>query len=202
MRKATIVTVLVGILVFTMQCSKIESLDNLNGRTELTSAPIDNTSYFITPDGLLDSVIVHIDSIRWVYEFPTAGSSSLSIVMSGKISGMNYDVSLDSIINRQTDLEVETYTASVPGMVSVTHDSVGVFIDTVLIDTFYHPGASIPPQPENSRLFVRNISQRFDIDTIKVADTLNLSDTILVFDTLQVRDTIQELDTLPLVNPW
>jgi hypothetical protein len=139
------VILLVSTVVLMMQCSEKESLNSLMGRTEIASAAIDDTLYFIGPDSLLDSAIVYSDPVLWLYKFPTEGSSSLSIIMKGW---------------SQADLEVETYVNGVTGTVPLARDSLGVFNDTVLIATT--PRSEVVSPPQNSRLFVRNGDQMLD----------------------------------------
>jgi hypothetical protein len=145
MRQATMVIFLASILVLLMQCSEKESLNSLMGRTEIASAAIDDTLYFIGPDSLLDSVIVYADPVLWLYKFPTAGSSSLSIIMKGW---------------SQADLEIETYVNGVTGAVPLDRDSLGVFIDTVLIATT--PRSNAVPPLQGSLLFAKVGDQILD----------------------------------------
>lgn len=119
MRQVTMVTLLVSILVLILQCSENESLNVFNGRMETVSAP-DTLWYIVgavSPDAMQDTLLVRTDSIRWVYEVPSGGSSGVSIIMSGQISGKSSIDSLNPIIGGgiigNTDLEVETHTDSV-----------------------------------------------------------------------------------------
>jgi hypothetical protein len=201
MRQVTMAALLVSILAFTMRCSDKEPLTNLGGTTQVAAAAVVDSFYFLRQnDGSLDSSILRTDSIRWLYMFPTGGSSSTSLIISGSIRGKGSIDSLDTMVMKSTDLEVETYTGSVPGIVRIAYDSMGVFSDTVPITASRQSGVILPPQ--NSRLFVRRIYKVFSIDTMKVADTLHVPDSLQVFDTLSARDTIQVLDTIPLANPW
>ena len=195
MRHLTMVALLVSIFVFAMQCSDKEPLTNLGGTTQIATAAVVDSFYFIRQnDGSLDSSILRTDSIRWMYKFPAGGSSSTSLILNGFVRGKSSVDSLDTTVIKSTDLEVETYTGNVPGIVRIACDSMGAFSDTVPITTSQQSGVILPPQ--NSRLLVRRIYQVFTIDTVTV------NDTVQTFDTTQVRDTIQVLDTIPLANPW
>jgi hypothetical protein len=146
MRQVTMVTLLVSILVLIMQCSENEALNSFNGRMEIASAP-DTNSYVVPPDTIPN--ILRTDSIRWVYEFPSGGSSSVSIIISGQcITGQI-----------RLDLGVETYTDSVTRTVPLAQDSIGVFIDTVPIATSPRSGLILT---QSSRLFVSSGGQILD----------------------------------------
>lgn len=192
MRQAITAAFIATIAAFVLQCGDTESLDSFQGKTELLSTAIADTFYFVNsavnPDGdavldtvsFLDSVMLHIDSVRWMSEFPTGGPSTLSVIISGQISAMSYNDSISSVVVRDTKLEIETHIDDVTDTVSIVQDSTGLFCDTVLISNSEQSGVILPPQ--DSRLFVKRIYQ--------------------VIDTLPVRDTIEVLTTLPLINPW
>jgi hypothetical protein len=160
MRQVTMVTLLVSIFSLIMQCSENAPLETFNGRMESVCDPfmypkrvaytrdsIIDTSTVIFKDtgyvfvrkiiSVTDSVPEISDSIRWVSEFPAAGPSRVSIILSGKTA---------------MDLEVETHTDSVPGTVPLTRTSDGVFNDTILIAASPLPGLILTT---SSRLIVK-----------------------------------------------
>jgi hypothetical protein len=110
---------------------------------ETTSVAINQLFYFPQSDGFMDSVTVHTDSIKWLYEFPSTGPSSVSIIISGK---------------SQADLEVETYTNGVTSTVLLVSHTAETITDTIpFIDTV--PIASSPLSglilTQSSLLFVK-----------------------------------------------
>ena len=143
MRNMTMMTLLASIVVLTMRCGGNESLSDLSGRMETTSVAVNNLFYIVQPDVFLDSVTVHTDSIKWIYEFPSIGPSSVSVIISGK---------------SQVDLEVETYTNGVTSIVPlVSHTAETIadtipFIDTVPIAASPLPGLILT---QSSLLFVK-----------------------------------------------
>ena len=139
MRRATTATLLTGISLLIMMCSENESLNDLNGIMEITCAP-DTNQYIVYADSLLVNIMtVRRDSIRWVYEVPSGGTSSVSVVISGQIEGTCSVGTLDSVVNstivENSRLEVAAYSSSgdVASIVPLAHDSFGRFSDTVLI---------------------------------------------------------------------
>ena len=160
MRQVTIVTLLVSIFVLIMQCSENGSLNSFNGRMETVSAPIIK-AYPFAPYFYR----MRTDSIKWVYEFPSGGSSRVSIILSGLIQTDSTDTTIDiGIGQNHIDLEVETHTESVPGIVHLAFDSVGGFLDTVPISA--SPLSVILPQ--SSRLFVK--IGDYTLDTIQLVN--------------------------------
>ena len=146
MRHVITMMLLVSILVLIIQCNRQESINSLMGRTEIATAP-DTSLYEIgpfPPDEVPISASVITDSIRWVNEFPSGGSSSLKIIISGQ---------------SQLDLDVETYLDGVTTTVPLIRDNTGIFADTVQI-------AATPLSEviltESSRLFVRYGDQVLD----------------------------------------
>jgi hypothetical protein len=157
MRQAAMVTLVAGILVLIMQCGENTPLETFNGRMVSTCDPIKKVAYtrdsvsdtgvvIFTDTGYVverkpitvtDSVPEVSDSIRWVSEFPSTGPSRVSIILSGK-SGL--------------DLEVETHTDNVPGIVPITRDGDGGFNDTILIAVSPLPGLILTT---SSRLIVK-----------------------------------------------
>jgi hypothetical protein len=143
MRQTAVVVALLGILVATMQCSDDESLSDVpTGRATL-ACPADTMWYIILPDTVTPWCVT-IDTLIWMYDFPPGGPSSVSIILGGY---------------SQLDLEVETYTDSVPGTVSLLRDSLGMYTDTVLIDQSAVSGIILP---RSSRLFVSSGGQALD----------------------------------------
>jgi hypothetical protein len=140
MRQVTMVALLVGVLVLMMQCSENGSPTSVMVSTNIPAVP-DTFSYVfepVLPDSVPVTLEVFIDSIKWLYDFPSSGSSSLSIMISGE---------------SQLDLAVETYIDGVTGTAPLVRDSVGVFIDTVRIAASYQSGLILM---QSSRLFVKS----------------------------------------------
>ena len=158
MRKATMVTLLASILVLIMQCGENEPLHNFNGRMEIVSDSI-TREYPFAPYIFR----MRTDSIKWVHEFPSQGPRSVSIILSGQIQTDSADIDI-GIGQNHLDLEVETHTDSVPGIVRLAFDSVGGFLDTVPIAA--SPLSVILPQ--SSRLFVK--IGDYTLDTIRLVN--------------------------------
>jgi hypothetical protein len=161
------VTLAASFVVSILQCSTNESLNSFNGRMETVSAPIERAHLFRPYNYRMRT-----DSIRWVNEFPSEGPSRVTIILSGQIQTDSLDPT-DNPINipigqNHLDLGVETYTGSVPGIVPLAFDSVGGFLDTLLIAASPLSGFILH---ESSRLFVK-----------KVIDT----STTIMFDTIQL----------------
>lgn len=165
MRRVTVVTLLVSIFVLIMQCGGDESLNSFNGRMEIVSAPIAK-AYPFAPY----SYLMRTDSIRWINEFPSGGASRVSIILSGQIETDSIDPVTQAPINigvgqNHLDLGVETYTGSVPGIVQLAFDSVGGFLDTLLIAASPLSGFMLP---QSSRLFVKIVD--YTLDTIQIVN--------------------------------
>jgi len=146
MRQANVVTFLTSIVFVATQCGEKESLDCLMGRTEITTAP-DTMWYVIepvSPDTLPVAACVCTDSIIWVNEFPSGGSSTLSIIIRGQ---------------SQLDLEIETYLGGTISIVPLARDNTGVFTDTVAIAASGLSGILLH---QSSRLYVKNGNQVLD----------------------------------------
>jgi hypothetical protein len=158
MRQVTMVTSLVSIFVLIMQCSENGSLNSFNGRMETASAPIIK-AYPFAPY----IYRINADSIKWVNEFPPEGASRVSIILSGQIKTDSADIDI-GIGQNHLDLEVETHTDSIPGIMRLAFDSVGGFLDTVQIAA--SPLSVILPQ--SSRLFVR--IGAYALDTIQLVN--------------------------------
>jgi hypothetical protein len=161
MRHVKKVTLLAGIIVLMMQCSENAPLDTISGRMELVCDPImypnrvaytrdsvlDTSTVLYTDTGYVfvrktikvtDSIPEISDSVRWVSEFPPTGQSRVSIILSGKTV---------------MDLEIETYSQGVPGIVPIARDADGNFNDTILIAVSSQPGLILTT---STRLIVKN----------------------------------------------
>jgi hypothetical protein len=186
------VTLLVGIFVLIMQCSDNESLNVFNGRME-TVVAIDK-QYNFSPY----TFHLYADTVKWVYDFPSGGGTRASIIIKGtdsiftgrtfygtKVTSPGTLIDTSQIRLNYLDLAVETYTGSVPDLVHLrlTFDSVGGFLDTVLIDTSQSSGVILPA---TSRLFVNMIQLTPDPDT-----SLHTLDTLIQYP----------FDTIPLADP-
>lgn len=159
MRQVTVVTLLVSIFVLIIRCSTNESLNSFNGRMETVSAP-DTNGYSFLPYFYR----MRTDSIRWVYDFPSGGSSRVSIILSGQIQTDSADIDI-GIGQNHLDLGVETYTDIVPGIVQLAFDSVGGFLDTVPIAASPLSGLILA---QSSRLFVK--IGDYALDTIQLVN--------------------------------
>jgi hypothetical protein len=176
MRQITMVLLVASIGVFIMQCSENESLNSLNGRMETVIAPIDTAYTLYAPYAYL----LHTDSIKWVYEFPSGGTSRVSLILSGHDTTYNAGSMVD-IRQNHLDLAVETHTDSVPGIVHLAFDSVGGFLDTVPIAVSQSSEVILPT---SSRLFVTMVNITPNPDTsLHTFDTLRYP-----FDTIQLAD--------------
>jgi hypothetical protein len=191
MRQVTMATLLVSILMLTMQCSENESLNSFNGRMETVSAPI-TKAYSFAPYNYQ----MHTDSTRWVNEFPPGGPSSVSIILSGQIETDSNDITGNpvniGIGQNHIDLAVETHTGSVPGIVHLAFDSIGGFLDTLLIASSPLSGLILA---QSTRLFVKKVNITPDPDTLQQTfDT-----TVIVSDTIQLVNP--HFDTMQVANP-
>jgi hypothetical protein len=176
MRQVTMVTLVVCILVVIMQCGDKESLNVFNGRMESVVAPIEKVYTTFQPY----TFILHTDSIRWLYEFPSQGPSRVSLILSGHDTTSNAGSPVD-ISQYYLDLAVETHTDSVPGIVHLAFDSIGGFLDTMPMAASKSSGVILPA---SSRLFVTMVNITPDPDT-----SLHTFDTLLYpFDTIQLAD--------------
>jgi hypothetical protein len=112
MRVLKMVTLLVSILMVLLQCSRQESITNLAGQRKLVSAwePMMYTFIAVGSEVMEDTLMIYPDSIRWIYDIPAGGPSSLSVTLSGQIMGstsyapdlvasLKADSWLDSAIN-------------------------------------------------------------------------------------------------------
>jgi hypothetical protein len=191
MRQVTVVTLMVSILVLIMQCGGNESLNVFNARMETQIAPID-TQYNFSPY----TYHLYADTVKWVFEYPSGGGTRASIIIKGHDSIFTgrtfYETTVTSrgtlidtsqIGLNYLDLAVETHTGSVPGLVHLrrlTFDSVGGFLDTVLIDTSQSSGVILPA---SCRLFVNLINIMPDTVLPTFDTTLQYP-----FDTIQLAD--------------
>jgi hypothetical protein len=109
---------------------------------------------------------MHTDSIKWVYEFPSGGSSRVSIILTGLIQTDSTDTTIDiGIGQNHLDLEVETHTDSIPGIMHLAFDSVGGFLDTVPIAASPLSGLILA---QSSQLFVK--IGDYALDTIQLVN--------------------------------
>ena len=190
MRQVTVVTLLVSILVLLMQCGGNESLNVFNGGMETQIAPID-TQYNFSPY----TYHLYADTVKWVFEYPSGGGTRASIIIKGndsiftgrtfyetKVTSPGALIDTSQIRLNYLDLAVETHTGSVSGLVHLhlTFDSVGGFLDTVLIDTSQSSGVILPA---SSRLFVNLINIMPDTVLHTIDTTLQYP-----FDTIQLAD--------------
>jgi hypothetical protein len=165
MRQVPMVTLLVSIFVLIMQCGGNESLNSFNGRMETVTAPI-TKAYPFAPY----SYLMRTDSIRWINEFPSGGPSRVSIILSGQIETDSIDPVTQAPINigigqNHLDLGVEMHTDSISGIVHLTFDSVGGFLDTLLIAASPVSGLI---HYQSSRIFVKIVD--YTLDTIQLVN--------------------------------
>jgi hypothetical protein len=120
----------------------------------------------------------------------------VSIILSGQIQTDSADVAGNPIDigigQNHLYLDVETHTDSVPGIVHLAFDSVGGFLDTLLIASSPLSGLILA---QSSRLFVKKVNITPNPDTLQHT-----------FDTTQIiSDTIQlvnpHFDTVQVANP-
>jgi hypothetical protein len=191
MRQVIMVTLLASFVVLILQCSTNESLNVFNGRLETQIAPID-TQYNFSPY----TYHLYADTVKWVFEYPSGGGTRASIIIKGTdsiftgrtfygttVTSPGTLIDTSQIRLNYLDLAVETHTGAVPGLVHLhlTFDSVGGFLDTVLIDSSQSSGVILPA---SSRIFVNLIN-------IMPDTLLNTIDTTLQYP----------FDTIPLPDP-
>ncbi len=171
MRHMTMAALSGTLLFSTMQCSDNESLNVFNGKMETAVAPLNPNGYSFLPNYYRmrsrmrpDSLK---DSIRWIYDYPSQGASSVSIVISGQIETDSIagpdDTTDIGIGANHIELGVETHAGGAPATVQISFDSAGGFIDTILIASAPQSGFLLY---QNSRLFVK--AGEFIYDTIQL----------------------------------
>lgn len=131
-------------LLLTVLCSGNESLTVFNGKMVVATDSIAR-DYEYLPN------VYHLrhDTLRWLYEYPLAGESRVSLIVSGTIATDSIDPDFGDTIRQnigQNHLEL-TFPAKLgepAGKHQITFDTSGFFLDTIPVAVSPVPGVILP----------------------------------------------------------